>query len=99
MQNKNQQNQNTDKGEIIIYQSDDGLVKLKTKINGDTIWLSLDQIAELFGKDKSNISRHLKNIFAEGELNKDSVVAFFATTAADGKVYQVTYYNLDAIFR
>ena len=97
MQSKNQQNQNTDKGEIIIYQSDDGLVKLKTKLKGETIWLSLDQIAELFGKDKSNISRHLKNIFEEGELNKDSVVAFFATTAADGKSYQVTYYNLDAI--
>ena len=84
-------------GEIIIYQSDDGLVKLKTKLNGETIWLSLDQIAELFGKDKSNISRHLKNIFSEGELDKSLVVAFFATTATDGKTYQVAYYNLDAI--
>ena len=85
------------KGEIAIYQSNDGLVKLKTKINNDTIWLSLDQIAELFGKDKSNISRHLKNIFSDGELDKKSVVAFFATTASDNKTYQVAYYNLDAI--
>ena len=90
-------NNDGDRGEIVIYQSEDGLVKLKTKINNETIWLSLDQIAELFGKDKSNISRHLKNIFTEGELDKSSVVAFFATTATDNKTYQVAYYNLDAI--
>ena len=90
-------NNQCDQGEIVIYQSDDGLVKLKTKINSDTIWLSLNQIAELFEKDKSNISRHLKNIFTEGELDKKSVVAFFATTANDEKTYQVAYYNLDAI--
>ena len=94
---KQNQNANNDIGEIIIYQSDDGLIKLKTRFNNDTTWLSLDQIAELFGKDKSNISRHLKNIFTEGELNKNSVVAFFATTATDGKTYQVAHYNLDAI--
>lgn len=98
MQSKNQQN--SDKGEIIIYQSDDGLVKLKTKLEGETIWLSLDQIAELFGKDKSNISRHLKNIFEEGELDKKSTVAFFATVQQEGNrtvERQIEYYNLDAI--
>ena len=100
MQGKNKQNLNNDRGEIIIYQSDDGLVKLKAKINDETIWLSLDQIAELFGKDKSNISRHLKNIFAEGELDKDSTVAFFATVQEEGNrtvERQIEYYNLDAI--
>lgn len=84
-------------GEIVIYQSEDGLVKIKTRLNAETLWLSLDQIAELFGKDKSNISRHLKNIFTEGELDKNTVVAKSATTAADGKTYQVAYYNLDAV--
>ena len=63
----------------------------------DTVWLSLDQMAELFQRNKSTISRHIKNIFAEGELNKNSVVANSATTASDGKVYQVDYYNLDVI--
>src|SRR5690625_4009095 len=59
-------------------------------------WMSLDQLADIFGVDKSGISRHLKNIFESGELQKDSVVAKFATTAADGKTYQVSFYNLDA---
>ena len=63
----------------------------------DTVWLSLSQLTELFEVDKSGISRHLKKIFATGELVKDSVVAKNATTAADGKTYQVDYYNLDAI--
>ena len=84
-------------GEIIVYQSDDGLTRVDVRFEGDTVWLSLDQLALLFGRDKSTISRHLKNIFAEGELTKDSVVANYATSAADGKTYQVDYYNLDAI--
>lgn len=84
-------------GEIIVYQSDDGLTRVDVRFEGDTVWLSLDQLALLFGRDKSTISRHLKNIFAEGELAKDSVVVNFATTAADGKTYLVDYYNLDAI--
>lgn len=70
---------------------------MDVRFEGDTVWLSLDQLALLFGRDKSTISRHLKNIFAEGELTKDSVVANYATSAADGKTYQVDYYNLDAI--
>ncbi len=84
-------------GEIIIFQTEDGLTKLDVNMRDDTVWLSLDQMAELFGRDKSTISRHIHNIFAEGELAKDSVVAKSATTAADGKTYQVDYYNLDVI--
>lgn len=74
-----------------LYLSDDGLTRVDVRFEGDTVWLSLDQLALLFGRDKSTISRHLKNIFAEGELTKDSVVANFATTAADEKTYQVDY--------
>ena len=84
-------------GDIIIYQTEDGLTKINVNIQGETVWLSLDLMAELFQRDKSTISRHIKNIFNEGELSPDSVVANFATTAADGKTYQVDYYNLDVI--
>lgn len=84
-------------GEIIIYQTDDGLTKINVNMQEETVWLSLDQIAELFQRDKSTISRHIKKIFEEGELQRNSVVANFATTAADGKVYNVDYYNLDVI--
>ncbi|MDD4401859.1 MAG: virulence RhuM family protein [Desulfitobacteriaceae bacterium] len=82
---------------IIMYQTEDGLTKIETNFDGDTVWLSIDQIAELFQRDKSTISRHIKNIFTEGELERNSVVANFATTAADGKTYHVDYYNLDVI--
>lgn len=85
------------KNSILIYTTEDGLTKIDTTFDGDTVWLSIDQMAELFQRDKSTISRHIKNIFAEGELERDSVVAKFATTAADGKTYQVEYYNLDVI--
>lgn len=83
--------------EMMIYTTEDGLTKIETTFDGDTVWLSIDQMAELFQRDKSTISRHIKNIFTEGELKRDSVVANFATTAADGKTYQVDYYNLDVI--
>lgn len=83
--------------EIIIYQSNDGQTKVDVRIDGDTVWLSLNQIAELFQRDKSVISRHIKNMFEEGELEASSVVAKNATTAADGKTYQVDFYNLDVI--
>lgn len=88
------QPQNT---EIIMYQTEDGLTKIDVQMSDETVWLSLDQMADLFQRDKSTISRHIKNIFGEGELDRNSVVANFATTAADGKVYQVDYYNLDVI--
>ena len=82
---------------MLIYTTGDGLTKIETNFDGDTVWLSIDQMAELFQRNKSTISRHIKNIFEEGELMRDAVVANFATTAADGKTYQVDYYNLDVI--
>ena len=84
-------------GEFLLFVSDDGLAKLEVRLTGETVWLSLNQLADLFQRDKSVISRHLKNIFEEGELEEGSVVADFATTAADGKSYQVSHYNLDVI--
>ncbi len=82
---------------IIIYKADDGLMDVQVKLDKETVWLSLNQIAELFDKDKSVISRHIKNIFKVGELERNSVVAKNATTASDGKIYQVEYFNLDVI--
>ena len=83
--------------DIIIYTTDDGLTKIETTFDGDTVWLSIDQMAELFQRDRSVIGKHVRNIFKEGELQKKSVWAKFAYTAADGKVYNVDYYNLDVI--
>ena len=85
------------KSQILIYQTEDGLTKISVKLEDENIWLSIDQMAALFGRDKSTISRHIKNIFKEGELQQNSVVANFATTASDNKIYQVDYYNLDVI--
>ena len=84
------------KGEIIVYQSDNTL-QLEVRMEDETVWLSLNQIAELFERDKSVISRHIKNVFEERELSKDSVVAKIATTGSDNKIYQVDYYILDVI--
>ena len=84
-------------GDIVIYQTEDGETKIDVRFVDETVWLSLDQLSVLFERNKSTISRHLKNIFEEGELERDSVVAKIATTAADGKTYLVDYYNLDAI--
>ena len=86
-----------DKGQIILYQTQDGESKIEVTLANETVWLTADQMAELFQRNKSTISRHIKNVFEEGELQHDSVVAFFATTASDGKKYQVAYYNLDMI--
>lgn len=82
---------------MMIYTTADGLTKVETTFDQDTVWLSLDQMAELFERNKSTISRHISKIFEEGELTRESVVAKFATTAADGKTYDVDYYNLDVI--
>ena len=71
------------KGEVIIYRSADGLAELSVQLEGDTVWLSLSQMAELFDRDKSTISRHIKNIFEEGELEKNSTVAKFATVQSE----------------
>ena len=81
----------------MLADADDGLTKIDTTFDGDTVWLSIDQMAELFQRDRSVIGKHVRNIFKEGELQKESVWAKFAYTAADGKVYDVDYYNLDVI--
>jgi len=88
------------KGEIIIYQTEDGRSALDIRLEKETLWLSLNQISELFNRDKSVISRHLKNIFSESELDSQSTVAFFATVQKEGKrevIRQVEYFNLDVI--
>jgi hypothetical protein len=87
------------KNEIILYQSDELPEHIEVRLDeiNETFWLSLNQISHLFERDKSVISRHLKNIFKDKELEQNSVVAFFATTAADGKTYNVEHFNLDAI--
>ena len=73
-----------EKGEIIIYQTEDGLTKINVNMESETVWLSIDQMAELFQRDKSTISRHIKNIFEEGELVKEATVANFATVQKEG---------------
>ncbi len=83
--------------EIKIFQTQDGSTEFSVLLNSETVWLNLNQMSELFERDKSVISRHIKNIFLEQELDKKSVVAFFATTGTDGKNYNVEYFNLDII--
>ena len=83
-------------GEIILYQPDEE-IKLDVRLEIETVWLSIDEVSHLFGRDISVIGKHIRNIFKEGELIKDSVWAKFAYTASDGKTYQVDYYNLDVI--
>jgi hypothetical protein len=80
-----------------MYQTEDGLTKIETTFENDTVWLSIDQMAELFQRDRSVIGKHIRNIFKEGELEKSSVWAKIAYTASDGKDYQVDHYNLDVI--
>lgn len=86
-----------DKSNIIIYQSEDGQTHIEVRMDEDTVWLTQQQICELFDKSKSTISEHIKNVFEEGELQRDSVVRKTRTTAADGKSYETLYYNLDVI--
>ena len=85
-----------EKGEIILYQPTE-TVKLEVRLEKETVWLSIDEMAQLFDRDKSVIGKHIRNIFKEEELYKNSVWAKFAYTASDGKIYQVDYYNLDVI--
>ena len=82
---------------LVIYQAPNGQIQFRGDFQHDTIWATLDQIAQVFGRDKSVISRHLKKIFSNQELDRNSVVAKNATTASDGKTYQIEYYNLDVI--
>ena len=84
-------------GEILIYQTEDGLTNINVKMQDDTVWLTQQQLVELYQSSKSNVSEHIKHIFEEGELDEESVVRKFRTTASDGKNYNVIYYNLDMI--
>ena len=87
-------------GQVILYQTEDGKTKLEVQFKDETVWLSLDQMAELFQRDKSTISRHIKNIFEDGELNADSTVALFATVQKEGQrtvSRDVQFFNLDMI--
>lgn len=82
---------------LLMYTTEDGLTKIEATFVNDTVWLSVEQMAELFQRDRSVIGKHIRNIFKEGELKKESVWAKSAHTADDGKTYQVDYYNLDVI--
>lgn len=90
-------NKDNNQGEIVIYQTDDGDTKIDVRFVDETVWLTQAQLCELYQTSKSNVSEHIKNIFEEGELEENSVVRKFRTTADDGKTYNVTYYNLDMI--
>jgi len=83
--------------QLLIYQSPSGDIKIDVRLESETIWLTQAHMAELFQKDKRTISEHIRNIFSEGELNKNSVVRNFRTTAQDGKDYDTNFYNLDVI--
>lgn len=82
---------------ILIYQNQEGNIKLDVRLEEETVWLTQDQMAQLFDRDIKTIGKHVNNVFKEEELDKKSVVAKFATTAKDGKTYQVDFYNLDVI--
>ena len=89
-----------DKGQILLYQTPDGESRIEVRLQGETVWLSLDQMAELFQRNKSTISRHIKNVFEEGELQPNTTVAFLATVQMEGKrkvERDIAYYNLDMI--
>lgn len=90
-------NKDNNQGEIVIYQTDDGDTKIDVRFVDETVWLMQAQLCELYQTSKSNVSEHIKNIFEEGELEENSVVRKFRTTASDGKNYSVSYYNLDMI--
>lgn len=86
-----------DQQQIQIFTSIDGQAQLEVALDRDTVWLRQEQMCELFGRERSVITKHIRNVFQEGELEPDSVCAKFAHTAADGKTYQTQYYNLDVI--
>ena len=97
------QNEIINKSELLIYESKEGNIKLDVNLENETVWLSLEQIARLFGRDKSVISRHIKHVFEDGELDRNMVVANFAITTKHGAIegktqtHSVDYYNLDVI--
>lgn len=87
----------SDPQQFLIYQSEDGSTRIDVMLEAETLWLNQKQLTELFGKAKGTISEHIKHVFADGELDEDSVVRFLRTTAADGKQYEVAHYNLDMV--
>ena len=86
-----------EQGELIVYQSEDGQPTVDVRLKDETVWLSRKEMAILFNRDYKTVSKHINNVFNDGELRKESVVAKFATTGNDGKTYQVEYYNLHVI--
>ncbi|MBG9287448.1 virulence RhuM family protein [Corynebacterium belfantii] len=87
----------TPAGELVMFRTDDGSTRIQVRLIDETVWLTQAQMVELFQSSKANISEHIRHVFEEGELDEDSVVRKFRTTAADGKNYQVKHYNLDVI--
>jgi len=84
-------------GEIVLFQAEDGKTRLDVRLDQETVWLTQEQMAELFGRERSVVTKHLRNVFREGELSETAVRAKYAHTASDGKTYQTQFYNLDAI--
>lgn len=78
-------------GEVLVYEAADGTVRVDVRLDRETVWLTQDQMSQLFGRERSVITKHVRNVFREGELDPDSVCANFAHTAADGKTYQVEH--------
>ncbi len=85
------------RGEVVVYEAPDGSTRVDVRLDRETVWLTQEQMARLFGRERSVITKHIRNVFREGELERNSVCANFAHTAADGKTYQVEFYNLDVI--
>ena len=83
--------------QIVVYEAPDGQVQVDVHLDRETVWLSQEQMAELFGRERSVVTKHIRNVFKEGELEPEAVRAKFAHTAADGKTYQVDHFNLDVI--
>lgn len=84
-------------GDIVVYETPGGEARVEVRLEQETVWLSQEQMAELFGRERSVLTKHIRNVFKEGELDPAAVCAKFAHTAADGKTYQVDHYNLDVI--
>ena len=84
-------------GEVVLYEAADGQIRLDVRLEQDTVWLTQAQMSDLFGRERSVITKHVRSVFREGELEVESVCAKFAHTAEDGKTYQVEHYNLDVI--
>src|SRR6266581_262284 len=86
-----------EKSQFIFYQTEDQQTRIQVRLEGETVWLTQAQMAELFQRERSVITKHIRNVFEEGELVEKAVCANYAQTAADGKTYQTVYYNLDVI--